>query len=58
MSSDASDLDRRKRHHIACDDAPAAVMRASEGVSWREVPIFRGLMVMITPGRPRFSSDS
>jgi hypothetical protein len=49
--------DRRERHRIPCDAAPAAVMRAAKKVTWREVPVFRGLMAMKSLGRPRFSAD-
>ena len=49
--------DRRERHSIPSNAPTAAVMRAAEEVTWREVPIFRGLMAMMLLGRPRFSED-
>lgn len=49
--------DRRERHEVLCDAPPAAVMRAAETVTWREAPIFYGLMAMMSLGRPRFSAD-
>lgn len=49
--------DRRERHRVPCDAPPAVVMRAAETVTWREVPIFYGLMTMVSLGRPHFSAD-
>jgi hypothetical protein len=49
--------DRRERHRISCDAPSAAVMRTAEELTGREVPIFRGLMTMMSLGRPRLSPD-
>jgi hypothetical protein len=32
-------------------------MRAAEQVTWREVPVFRGLMAMRSPGRLHLTAD-
>ena len=49
--------DRRERHRLPCDAPVTAVMGAAEEVTWREVPIFRGLMSMMPWWSPRFSAD-
>ena len=49
--------DRRERHRVPCDAPVTAVMGAAEEVTWREVPIFRGLMSMMPWWSPRFSAD-
>ena len=36
--------DRRERHWAFSDVPPAAVLRAADEVTWREVPVFWGLM--------------
>jgi len=40
-------MPRRERHDVPCDACPAAVMRAAEEVTWREVPVFWGFMTSI-----------
>jgi hypothetical protein len=45
--------DRRERHRVFCDAPPAAVLRAAEEATWREVPVFWGLMKTWSLGRVR-----
>jgi hypothetical protein len=46
-------MPRRERHGVPCDASPAAVTRATEEVTWREVPVFWGFMTPILIGHAR-----
>ena len=48
--------DRRERHWAFSDVPPAAVLRAADEVTWREVPVFWGLMKTWSLGRVRLAA--
>lgn len=49
--------DKRERHELAFDAPPAAVREAIEELTWREVPVFRGLMLVRTLGGLALADD-